>query len=81
LSRIYSTKLFNNDPAKVREEFLTKIAGIIAEYKFKCSSPQGKYSDLGAPPNLRTGMAYIHSIINSKLFTNPLKLTSDFRVA
>jgi len=30
---------------------------------------------------MKTGLAYIHSIINSKLFTNPLKLTSDYRVA
>jgi hypothetical protein len=73
--------LFNNEPSKVRDEFLNKISSIIAEYKFKCSSPQGKYSDLGAPQNLRNGMAYIHTIINSKLFTNPLKLTNDFRIA
>lgn len=81
LSRIYSSKLYNGDPSKVREEFLNKIANIIAEYKFKCSSIQPKYSELSAPPNLRLALPYIHTIINSKLFTNPLKLTNDYRIA
>jgi hypothetical protein len=40
-----------------------------------------KYSDLGAPPNLKLALAYLHVIANSKLFTNPLKLTSDYRIA
>ena len=62
---------------------INKLANIIAEYKFKCSPPmQGaKYSDLGAPPNLKLALAYLHVIGNSKLFTNPLKLTSDYRIA
>jgi hypothetical protein len=30
---------------------------------------------------MKTGLAYIHSIVNSKLFTNPLKLTPDSRIA
>lgn len=78
---MYTTKLFNHDPAKIREEYLTKLANIISEYKSKCSTPQGKYSELNAPPNMKNGLAYIHSIINSKLFLNPFKLTSDSRVA
>jgi hypothetical protein len=60
---------------------LNKLGSIIAEYKFKCSSSQPKYSELSAPPNFRLAMAYIHTIVNSKLFTNPLKLTSDYRIA
>ena len=40
-----------------------------------------KYSDLGAPQNLKLALAYLHVIGNSKLFTNPLKLTSDYRIA
>ena len=40
-----------------------------------------KYSDLSAPPNLRIGLAYIHTIINHKIFTNPYKLTTDSRIA
>lgn len=62
---------------------MNKLASIIAEYKFKCSPPiQGaKYSDLGAPSNLKIALAYLHVIANSKIFTNPLKLTSDYRVS
>lgn len=30
---------------------------------------------------MRTGLAYIHSIMNSKMFTNPLKITNDSRIA
>lgn len=40
-----------------------------------------KYSDLGAPQNLKLALAYLHVIANSKLFINPLKLTSDYRIA
>lgn len=30
---------------------------------------------------MKIGLAYIHAIVNSKLFTNPLKLTTDYRIA
>lgn len=75
--------MFTGEPHKAREELINKLANIIAEYKFKCTPPmQGaKYSDLGAPPNLKLALAYLHVIGNSKLFTNPLKLTSDYRIA
>ena len=30
---------------------------------------------------MRDGLAYMHSILNSKMFTNPLKITNDTRIA
>lgn len=60
---------------------MIKISNLLAEYRMKCGSMQGKYSELPVPNNLRNGLAYMHTIINSKLFMNPLKLTNDTRVA
>jgi len=77
---MYVNKLINNEPTKVREEFINKITNILAEYRFKCNVNPGKYSDLVAPSNLKIGLAYIHSVINSKLFLNSLKMPNDYKI-
>jgi hypothetical protein len=60
---------------------MTKLTNIFAEYRYKCNVNPGKYSDLVAPQNLKIGLAYIHSIINSKLFLNALKMPNDYKIS
>jgi hypothetical protein len=59
---------------------MSKLTNILAEYRYKCNVNSGKYSELVAPSNLKIGLAYIHSILNSKLFLNSLKMTNDYKM-
>ena len=58
-------KLIKNDPVKVREEIINRIVGIILESIQETSIRPS--STFNGHPNLTPALAYIHSVINSKL--------------
>ena len=68
------------DPIKVRDECLQKLVNIMAEYRQE-SINSAKYNELAVHPHLAPALAYIHSVINSKLFLNSIKCSPDYRIA
>lgn len=73
------SKLKKADPVKVRDECISKLVNIMAEYRQEGMN-SGKYNELAVHPNLAPALAYIHSVLNSKLFLNSVKYSPDFRI-
>jgi hypothetical protein len=73
-------RIINEDPHKVRMELKTRLVAIIAEYAEEIGN-RIRNSAFMAHPSLCPSFAYIHSFLNSKVFLNHLKTSSDYRMA
>lgn len=79
LCREYVSKLPSQEPIKVRDEFIGRLVVIVGEFAQESQLKMRSSQFLGHP-NLSPAFAYIHTILNSRLFLNHLKLSADSRM-
>lgn len=79
--RTFAQKMLRLEPSKVREEAIAWLGGLLGEFRSKCGGAQSvRMGDVVAPSGLAWAFSYIHSFLNSRLFLNYTKISSDARI-
>ena len=73
------SKTLKVEPVKIREEVINRLISMIAEYVQEAGNSNNR-STFMAHPNFAPSLAYIHNVINGKLFLNCDKVSVDYRM-
>lgn len=77
----YSCKLLRGaDPVKIREDAIAFLGSILGEARAKYTGTTTSVGDLSVPPGMTWTLTYLSSALNSRLFLNWMKLSSDARL-
>lgn len=81
MAKTYTSRLLKFDPVKPREDAIAFLGNIVGEFRVKCPGGRNtRFGDLVIPQNLTWALAYLHTILNGKLFLSHMKTTPDLRI-